>query len=115
MFRRIFVYFEALKKGWRAGCRPIIGLNGCFLKGIVKGQVLVAIGKDGNNLIFPITWVVTEKENKNNWTWFMQWLVKDLRIEDNGKSLTIISDMQMVSHLFVYCFFSEIIICIMFM
>ena len=113
MFRRIFVCFKALKKGWWTRCRPIIGLNGCFLKGIVKGQVLVAIGKDGNNHIFPIAWDMTEKENKNNWTWFMQWLVKDLQIEDNGKLLTIISDMQKVSPLFV-SIFSEFIIFIVF-
>ena len=105
----------ALKKGWRAGCRLIIGLDGYFLKGIVKGQVLVDIRKDGNNHIFPIVWAMTEKENKNNWTWFMQWLVKDLQIEDNGKSLTIISNMQKVSHLFVFFFFSKFVICIVFM
>ena len=45
---------------------------------------------------FPIAWVVTDKENKVNWKWFMQWIVKELEIQDGGKSLTIISDMQKV-------------------
>ena len=59
--------------------------------------MLVAIGKDGCNQIFPIAWAVTDKENKVNWKWFMQWIVKELDIEDQGKSLTIISNMQKVS------------------
>ena len=37
VFRRMFICFDACKKGWRAGCRPLIGLDGCFLKGICKG------------------------------------------------------------------------------
>ena len=71
VFRRIFVCFAALKNGWRAGCRPIIGLDGCFLKGIMKGQVLVAIGKNRCNQNFPIAWAVTDKEKKVNWKWLM--------------------------------------------
>ncbi|KAG8383548.1 hypothetical protein BUALT_Bualt04G0025100 [Buddleja alternifolia] len=30
-------------EGFLAGCRPIIGLDGCFLKGMYKGQLLTAI------------------------------------------------------------------------
>ena len=36
-FKRIFVCLDAYKKGWKAGCRPIIGLDGCFLKTKFKG------------------------------------------------------------------------------
>ncbi|XP_027184246.1 uncharacterized protein LOC113782560 [Coffea eugenioides] len=32
-FLRLFYGLGALKKGFLAGCRPIIGLDGCFLKG----------------------------------------------------------------------------------
>ena len=31
-FKRMYVCFDALKRGWLEGCRPIIGLYGCFLK-----------------------------------------------------------------------------------
>ncbi|XVF66909.1 hypothetical protein PTKIN_Ptkin10aG0077400 [Pterospermum kingtungense] len=33
MFKRIYICFDALKKGWKKGCRPWIGVDGCFLKG----------------------------------------------------------------------------------
>ena len=97
VFKRMFICFDALKKGWKEGCRPLIGLDGSFLKGHVKGEVLVAVGKDASNQIFPIAWAVVDKENKVNWKWFLQWLVKELEIQEQGKSLTITSDMQKVS------------------
>ncbi|XP_027166420.1 uncharacterized protein LOC113766425 [Coffea eugenioides] len=37
-----------------AGCRSIIGLDGCFLKGPFGGQLLAALGRDGNDNMFPI-------------------------------------------------------------
>ncbi|CAN1266044.1 hypothetical protein LINPERPRIM_LOCUS12415 [Linum perenne] len=51
-FKRIYVGFSSLFKGFLAGCRPIIGFDGCFLKGELPGMLLSAIGKDGNNQIF---------------------------------------------------------------
>ena len=97
VFRRMFVCFEALKKGWKAGCRPFIGLDGSFLKVHMKGEVLGAVEKDASNQIFPIAWAVVDKENKINWKWILQWLVMELEIEDQGKSMTIVSDMQKVT------------------
>ena len=32
-FKRFFVCFEAMRKGFVEGCRPFIGLDGCHLKG----------------------------------------------------------------------------------
>nr|GEX03303.1 F-box domain, leucine-rich repeat domain, L domain-like protein [Tanacetum cinerariifolium] len=31
-FKRIYISFKGVKDGWLAGCRKVIGLNGCFLK-----------------------------------------------------------------------------------
>ncbi|CAN1167851.1 hypothetical protein LINPERHAP2_LOCUS27483 [Linum perenne] len=45
------------------GCRKLFALDGCFLKGEVKGMILTAVGKDGNNQMFPIAWAVVEGEN----------------------------------------------------
>ncbi|XP_074322849.1 uncharacterized protein LOC141659821 [Apium graveolens] len=42
-FKRIYVCYYALKAGWKAGCRPVIGLDGCFLKTVCGGQLLSAI------------------------------------------------------------------------
>ncbi|MBA0776120.1 hypothetical protein Gotri_011169, partial [Gossypium trilobum] len=47
-FKRFYVCFEALKKGWKEGCRPILGLDGCFLKGPFKGKLLATVGINGN-------------------------------------------------------------------
>ena len=37
VFKRMFVYLYACKRGWKAGCKPIIGLYGCFLKNKIHG------------------------------------------------------------------------------
>jgi hypothetical protein len=36
-FQRLYFSLAAMKSGFLAGCRPIIGLDGCFLKGPHKG------------------------------------------------------------------------------
>ncbi|WOL13715.1 hypothetical protein Cni_G22493 [Canna indica] len=46
--------------GFFDGCRPIIGLDGCFLKTFLGGQVLTVVGTNGNNQMFPISWAVVE-------------------------------------------------------
>ncbi|XP_056690238.1 uncharacterized protein [Spinacia oleracea] len=38
VFDRLYLCFEALRKGSLAGCRPFISLDGCFLKGPFGGQ-----------------------------------------------------------------------------
>ena len=63
-FVRFYVCFNACKQGWMAGCQPIMGLDGCFLKGVCKGQLLCAIGKDSNNQMYPIAWAIVVVENK---------------------------------------------------
>lgn len=94
-FRSFYVCFKGLKDGWLAGCRRVIGLDGCFLKTICKGELLSAVGRDANNQIFPIAWAVVDVENKQNWIWFMECLVADLKI-DYGEGVTIISDQHKV-------------------
>nr|KAJ0190880.1 hypothetical protein LSAT_V11C800442890 [Lactuca sativa] len=64
--------------GWLDGCRKVIGINGCFLKGICKGELLSAVRRDGNNNIYPIAWAVVNVENKNTWKWFLDNLMEDI-------------------------------------
>jgi hypothetical protein len=59
-----------MKSGFLAGCCPIIGLDGCFLKGSHKGQLLAAISRDANNQMYPLAFAVVEAEMKESWTWF---------------------------------------------
>lgn len=74
-FHRFFVLFNAQKKGFIEGCRPIIGLDPCFLKGPFRGQLMAAIGRDGNNQMFPLAIAVVESECRNSWSWFMELLI----------------------------------------
>ncbi|KAI3509487.1 hypothetical protein L1887_24793 [Cichorium endivia] len=90
-FHKFYICFKALSNGWKRGCRRVIGLDGCFLKGEVKGELLTAIGRDANNQVYPIAWAVVNVENKPNWTWFLELLNDDLTL-DGGRGLVIISD-----------------------
>ena len=95
-FHRFYICFKALSDGWKIGCRRVIGLDGCFLKGQVKGELLTAIGRDPNNQVYPIAWVVVDVENKDNWTWFIELLRDDLDL-GRGNGLVVISDQHKVS------------------
>nr|GEX15047.1 multidrug resistance-associated protein 5 [Tanacetum cinerariifolium] len=74
-FDRFCVCFSRLTDGWKAGCRKIIALDGCFLKSPNQGEILTAIRRYGNNCIYPVAWAVVNVENKDNWTWFLELLV----------------------------------------
>ncbi|XP_031101839.1 uncharacterized protein LOC116005739 [Ipomoea triloba] len=93
VFERIYVCFHAMKMGFLAGCRKFIGLDGCFLKGKLKGEILTAVGKDGNNQMYPIAWAVVEIENNSSWRWFLELLKADLDIT-NSSEWTLMSDQQ---------------------
>lgn len=54
IFVGFYIYFNALKKAFKAGCRPCIRLDGCFLKGICKGHLLAAVYKNGKNQMVPL-------------------------------------------------------------
>lgn len=94
-FKRIYICYHALKEGWKLGCRPILGLDGCFLKTICGGQMLSAVGRDGNNQMYPVAYAVVESENADSWRWFIDLLRDDLSLGD-GRGYTIISDQQKV-------------------
>ena len=94
-FEGFYVCFNALKKAFFGGARRLIGFDGCFLKGVCKGQLLVAVCRDGNNQMLPIAWAVVEVENQYTWTWFLELVKNDLEIGE-GHQLSIISDMQKV-------------------
>ncbi|XP_076890508.1 uncharacterized protein LOC143541617 [Bidens hawaiensis] len=88
---------DLLQKKHQAGfkfCgREIIGLDGCFMKGQYPGQVLTAVGVDGNNGIYPVAYAIVETENKSSWTWFLEYLGDDVDISANS-NFTFITDRQ---------------------
>ncbi|XP_062073816.1 uncharacterized protein LOC133778028 isoform X1 [Humulus lupulus] len=92
-FERVYICLQACKEGFNRGCRPLIGVDGCFLKGYCKGMLLAAIGIDAVNAMFPIAYAVVEKENKSSWTWFLELVKEDLQIQ-NPQSFCMLSDRQ---------------------
>ncbi|XP_019261603.1 PREDICTED: uncharacterized protein LOC109239484 [Nicotiana attenuata] len=57
--------------GIKSGLMPFIGLDGTFLKGKVKGQLLVAVGQDSANHFYPLAWAIVDKETKVTWKWVL--------------------------------------------
>ncbi|KAG8374214.1 hypothetical protein BUALT_Bualt11G0107800 [Buddleja alternifolia] len=93
-FHRLYICFSACKDGFKAACRPVVGVDGCFLKGQKGGQLLSAVGIDPNNNIFPICFALVEGETKDTWMWFLNLLDGDLGISENQYRWTFMSDKQ---------------------
>jgi hypothetical protein len=100
IFQRLHICYKGCKESFKR-CRPIIGLDGCFLKGPYGRQLLVAIGRDPNEQMLPIAMTVVEGENKNSWTWFLDLLISDLGGPNVAKAYTYISDQQKVNATFL--------------
>ena len=81
--------------GWKKGCRPLIGLDGTFLKGSANGVVLTVVGRDADDALYPIAFALVQKENQEEWTWFVLNLRVSLTLE-SGSTVTLMSDMQKV-------------------
>ncbi|GKC18588.1 hypothetical protein Tco_1020738, partial [Tanacetum coccineum] len=58
LIHRVFFAGYGVLNGWKAGCRKIIALDGCFLKTPDQGEILTIIGRGGNNHIYPVAWAV---------------------------------------------------------
>ena len=94
-FKRCYMSIEACIRGFLNGCRPIIFIDGCFIKTRYRGQLLCAVGIDPNDCIFPIATTAVEVEDTESWTWFLKTLKSDLDIVNTGP-WTIMSDKQKV-------------------
>ncbi|XP_038698484.1 uncharacterized protein LOC119996055 [Tripterygium wilfordii] len=110
VFENIYICLEACKKSF-ASCRPIIGIDGCFLKGVYGGQLLTAVGRDPNDQMLPIAFAVVDKETRATWRWFLGRLLEDIGshrenrwtfVSDQQKGLGLVldEDLQGVDHRF---------------
>ncbi|KAL4555657.1 hypothetical protein LXL04_038284 [Taraxacum kok-saghyz] len=92
-FKRVYICLGSLKKGFKAGVREFLGLDGAFMKGPFPGQILTAVGVDSKNGIYPVAYAIVEAEYRHSWTWFLQCLQDDLDLYSNS-NFTFISDRQ---------------------
>ncbi|XP_020264543.1 uncharacterized protein LOC109840345 [Asparagus officinalis] len=73
-FKRLFICYAACIVGFLNGCRPLLFLDGTFLKDRYKGLLLSAVAYDGDQGIFPLAYCICDQENVDNWRWFLQGL-----------------------------------------
>ncbi|TXG63829.1 hypothetical protein EZV62_010823 [Acer yangbiense] len=92
-FQRMFVSFEAQRKGFLEGCRPFIGIDRCHLKCPYGGVLLSTIALDANSGLYPLAYCICERETFLNWSWFLEQLRVFLRYPDD-KPICYMSDRQ---------------------
>ena len=73
VFVRAFWCLKAMIDGWQHA-RPVISIDGTFLKGKYNGKLLVAVGVDANNHQYPICFALVDEETTENWSWFLRLL-----------------------------------------
>ncbi|GJT91975.1 copia protein [Tanacetum coccineum] len=91
IFRRIYVCLGALKDGFRAGGRDLLGLDGAFMKAPYQGTLLTAM--DANNGIYLVAYGIVESKSLDSWLWFLTAFRDDLELYINS-NFTFITDRQ---------------------
>lgn len=76
-------------------------MDGCFLKGYYDGQILAVIGRDPNDKMLPIAFVIVEGETKGSWSWFLELLTANLEGVRLCNTYTFISEQQKFNISFV--------------
>ncbi|KAK4392728.1 hypothetical protein Sango_2050600 [Sesamum angolense] len=90
-FAKFYVMFVALRVGFLSGCRPIIGVDGCHLKGPHGWVLLTAVSIDPNNNLYPLAYAIVSGETREAWEWFLGLLKSDLNMVRED-AYTFISD-----------------------
>ena len=88
-FKYLFMAFGACIYGFRTSIRPIIVVDGTFLKLKYLGTLFIAASKDGNNQIYPLAFGIGDLENDTSWEWF---LTKSYEVIGYENDLVVVSD-----------------------
>nr|XP_016442817.1 PREDICTED: uncharacterized protein LOC107768228 [Nicotiana tabacum] len=70
-FLYVFVSLCTSISGWQH-CRPVVVVDGTFLKSAYRGIMLTASTMDAAGTILPLTYVVVDSENDASWKWFFE-------------------------------------------
>jgi hypothetical protein len=65
VLHRLFFSFGVCIEAFRH-CRPVICVDGTFLTGKYKGQILTAIGQDGQNQVVPLASYATSTSSTSS-------------------------------------------------
>ena len=71
-FKYFFMALGACISGFHTSIRPVITINGTFLKAKYLGTLFVVACKDGNNQIYPLCFGIGDSENDASWEWFLK-------------------------------------------
>ena len=74
VLKRVFFSFGLCVEAFRH-CPTVMFVDGTFLTGQYKGQILTAIGGNGNNQIIPLAMAFVEGENFLSWVWFFRQVI----------------------------------------
>ena len=88
IMQRAFFCIGACVRAFQC-CLSVICIDGTFLTGRYKGQILTAIGVYCNNQIVPLAFAFVENENIDSWYWSID-LTFYARIEVVVVSLEIV-------------------------
>ncbi|XP_028083876.1 uncharacterized protein LOC114285052 [Camellia sinensis] len=87
-FKCLFFTFEACIYGFKY-CRPVLMLDGTFLKGRHKGCLLATTEKDGNQGLYPLCFAIVDSESYDSWHWFLS---KLFVILTPGREIAFVTD-----------------------
>ncbi|KAL0541309.1 hypothetical protein IC582_021351 [Cucumis melo] len=71
-FKYIFMVVGPCVRGFFNCIRPVIVMDGTFLKNKYRGQLIVAVCLDGNNQIYPLAFGVVDRETDDSIQWFLE-------------------------------------------
>ncbi|KAA0054420.1 MuDRA-like transposase [Cucumis melo var. makuwa] len=71
-FKYLFIAVGACVRGFLNCIRPVIVMDGTFLKNKYRGQLIVAVFLDGNSQIYPLAFGVVDRETDDSIQWFLE-------------------------------------------
>ncbi|KAK3230306.1 hypothetical protein Dsin_002187 [Dipteronia sinensis] len=81
-FKYGFMAIGASIEGFNSVIRPVIYIDATHLKARTRGVLLVAVCKDGNEMIYPLAFGFANSECTESWTWFLKKLRKVIQYPD---------------------------------
>ena len=87
-FKYFFLCLAASINGWRH-CKPVISVDGTFLKNEFSGTLLLSAVLDADNHIFPLGFAIVDSENDSSWEWFFERLKEAIGTRED---LVFVSD-----------------------